>query len=246
VKLGKRPAHPRRSDFLFKTFLPKTLPAYPKEFGHERSIGVWPMFENDRVGDCAIAGAAHEHMLWTTLGMNPAPFDDAGVLADYSAISGYVPGDESTDTGCDMHDVMAYRAKTGLLDAAGNRHQVAAYLSLDPGNVDHILLAMWMFGAVGIGIEFPDSAMEQFHDGLPWDVVPGAQIEGGHYIPGVAYRNGDIEVVTWGEVVPMTMAFLSRYCDEAWVMVSQEVIDDTGRTPEGFDFLALREALNSL
>ena len=156
--------------------------------------------------------------------MNPAPFSDAGVLADYSAISGYVPGDESTDTGCDMHDVMAYRAKTGLVDAAGNRHKIAAYLSLDPGNVDHLLLAGYMFGCVGIGIEFPDSAMEQFHDGLPWDVVPGAQIEGGHYIPGVAYRNGDIEVVTWGEVVPMTMAFLSRYCDEAWVMVSQEVI----------------------
>lgn len=244
-KLGKREATHDRRDFLFKDFLPKALPAYPKEFGHEQSVGVWNMYKNDVVGDCAIAGAAHEHMLWTTLGMNPIPFDDAGVLADYSAISGY-DGTPDSDTGCDMHDVMNYRLNTGLVDAAGNKHKVAAFLFLDPGNVDHLLLAGWMFALVGLGIQFPDSAMTAFDNGDPWDVQRGAEIVGGHYIPGVAYRGGLITVVTWGKLQQMTPAFFSRYCDEAIVMVTQEQIDGTGRTPEGFDYLALREALNAL
>jgi hypothetical protein len=244
--LGKQPAAPQPTDFLFKTFLPRALPAYPKEFGHELSIGVWPMFCNDTKSDCALAGAAHEHMLWTTGGMNPTAFNDEGVLADYSAISGYVPGDPSTDTGCEMHTVMDYRLKTGLIDAAGNRHKIAAYLFLDPGNIDHLLRAMWLFGAVGIGVELPDTAERQFESGQPWTVEPGSEIVGGHYIPGMGLRDGMVPAVTWGAIEPVTIPFIYKNCDEAIAMVTREQIDNTGKTPEGFDWMGLREALNAL
>ena len=244
MKLGKLPASPRPTDLKFKTYLRGPLPKYPKTFGHETNIGVWGMLGNDTVGDCTIAGAAHEHMIWTTEGFAPTPFSDAGVLADYSAISGYNPDDSSTDTGCDVHDVLNYRKDTGLIDAAGNRHKIAAYLSLEPGNLNHLLTAMFLFGAVGIGINFPDSAMDQFNEGQPWGVVPGATIEGGHYVPLVA-RRGNLVVVTWGALQQMTTSFLRRYCDEAWAMVSPELLR-SGKSPEGFDLPALMSDLGSL
>ena len=244
MKLGKLPAAPRPTDLEFKAYLRGSLPQYPKEFGHETNIGDFGMLGNDKVGDCTIAGAAHEHMIWTTEGFAPTPFSDAGVIADYSAISGYDPTDPSTDIGCDVHDVMAYRKDTGLIDAAGNRHKIAAYLSIDPGNLDHLLLAAYLFGTVGIGIQFPDSAMDQFNNGLPWDYVDGATIEGGHYIPLVA-RRGNLVVVTWGTTQQMTPTFFTRYCDECWCMVSVDMMLN-GKSPEGFNLLQLQEDLNAL
>jgi hypothetical protein len=243
-KTGKRPASYDRRDLTLARYL--ALPSRPDEFGHERSIGVFPMFANDVVGDCVFAGAAHEHQVWGTEGFSPADFSDASVLKSYSEVTGYVPGDESTDQGTDVRDAMKYRRATGLLDAAGNRHKLAAFLSLEPGNVDHLLDAAWLFGAVGVGIEFPNSAMDQFNAGQPWSVVPGASIEGGHYVPIVGYRRGMFVAVTWGKLQLITPRFFSRYCDEAWCMLCPEILDGSGHSPEGFDLLALQQDLNAL
>jgi hypothetical protein len=105
------------------------------------------------------------------------PFDDASVLSDYSAATGFKPDDPGSDKGTNVHDALSYRRHTGIVDADGARHQSGAYVSLDPKNWQHLEQATYIFGAVGIGIEFPDSAMQQFNAGEPWDVVNGAHIE---------------------------------------------------------------------
>ena len=84
--------------------------------------------------------------------------------------------------------MLKYRVKTGIVDAAGARHKIGAFVKLDSKDLTQIFQAMYLFQVVGIGIEFPNSAMAQFNAGQPWDVVPGAQIEGGHYIPCLAKR----------------------------------------------------------
>ena len=48
--------------------IPAKLPTPPAEFGHDAVIGDWEMLGNDTVGDCVIAGALHETMLWTANG----------------------------------------------------------------------------------------------------------------------------------------------------------------------------------
>jgi len=45
--------------------------------------------------------------------------------------------------------------------------------------------------------------------------------------------------VTWGALKRMTWAFWSRYCDEAWCVLSTDYLAD-GRSPAGFDLEALR------
>ncbi len=245
MKLGKAPFQPdaRDAKFAFAKYLTATLPQRPASFGHERGFQ-WGMLGNDRYGDCVFAGGAHEQMLFAREGNKSVAFTSDAVLHDYGAVTGFDPVTGAGDNGTNVRDAMKYRQRTGLL-ATNGRHKISAYLSIDPKNVGHILTAAYLFGACGIGIEFPSSAMDQFNAGKPWSVVKGSPIEGGHYIPVVGRRGGYIEVVTWGKTQRVTAAFLKSYCDEAWCVVSPEILTN-GKTPEGFDLAQLRADLAAL
>lgn len=255
MRLGKLAATYDGRDLRLAHYLTGALPRRPAHFGHEKLVGAeWLMLGNgpdDTVrpgfagaGDCVWAGAAHETMMWCREAGRPARFTGANAVSDYSAATGYVIGDDLTDGGTDVREAMKYRAKTGVVDAGGARHRIGAYLALEPGNLDHLLEALYLFGAVGIGIEFPNSAMDQFDRGRIWSVAHGASSDGGHYVPLVA-RRAHLECVTWGRLQPMTLGFYARYCDEAWVAVSEDALRD-GRSPEGFDLAALQADLLSL
>lgn len=246
MKLGKKPAVYKPKTFRFEHyFKPSQLPPVPDQFGHESLVTQpWGVLGNDSVGDCAIAGAGHETMLLNAEAGQQVPFSDQNTLADYSAITGYNPSDPSTDQGSVVADVLEYRRKTGMLDAAGARHKIAAYVSLEVGNLDHLYAALYLFGVVGIGINFPGSAMDQFSAGQPWTVVPGAQIEGGHYVPLIAKRDNML-CVTWGQTQTVSETFLTTYMDEAYAMLSPEMLSG-GKSLEGFDLPALQADLQSV
>lgn len=245
-KLGKLPARPGAVKLKFGNYVDVAalLPKVPKAFGHEGLISSWGMLGNDQVGDCVLAGGGHETMMWTKEGGVPANFSTANTISDYSAITGYNPTDPNTDQGTDMEVAAKYRRTTGLLDANGKRHLVGAYLDLTPGNLNEHLLAAYLFGAVGIGIQFPGSAMDQFNAGKPWSVVKGAKIEGGHYIPIVAHRK-NLVIVTWGKTQEMTTGFFKKYNDESIVYLSTEMLSN-GKSPEGFDLATLQKDLAAI
>jgi len=247
MKLGKKPA--RKDAVLFKlaNYIDTTaLPKPPTFFGHEEAIGsnLWQMLGNDNYGDCVWAGAAHETMLWNKERNQSVTFNDKSVLSDYSAVTGFNPNDPNSDQGTDMQEAASYRRKTGVLDANGKRHKVAAYLAIKPGDLTEHYIAMYLFGAVGIGIEFPQSAMNQFNQGKAWSVVKGSPIEGGHYIPLVAHRSNLI-CVTWGRLEHMTLAFFEKYNDESIAYVSEEILT-SGKSPEGFNLTQLKADLAAL
>jgi hypothetical protein len=188
-------------------------------------------------------------MLLTAEGGHPATFTTDGVLSDYAAGTGFDPnagpsGSNPTDKGSDVREVLGYRVKTGIVDSTGNRHKIGAYVKLGTGNLTQLYQALYLFQVVGIGVRFPSTAMAQFNAGTPWDVVAGATIEGGHYVPCVAKRDV-IEVVTWGARQGMTEAFFTTYCDEAWAYISTEDLTN-GVDPEGFNLTQLRSDLAAL
>jgi hypothetical protein len=252
LKLGKLPAAPDARDLMFAKYVDTTkIPAPPAQFGHEQLVPPkgWGMLGNDQWGDCAWAGPAHETMLLTTEGGKPAAFTADGVLSDYSAGTGFdpksgPPGSNPTDQGSQVRAVLGYRRTTGIVDAQGNRHKIGAYVSLNPGDLTQVYQAMYLFQVVGIGIKFPSSAMDQFNRGVPWDVVAGSPIEGGHYVCCVAKRN-NIDIVTWGALQEMTVAFFTTYCDEAWTYISTENLQ-ANKSPEGFDLQQLQADLAAL
>jgi len=245
-KLGKARARPGAVKMKLTAYLSKAqLPVPPADFGHYDLISKYGMLGNDNYGDCVWAGAAHETMMWCKEVGSAATFSDKGVLGDYSKVTGFKPNDPTTDQGTDMQVAASYRRKTGVIDAKGKRHKVVAYLAIAKGHVDQHTSAAYLFGAVGVGIKFPDSAMDQFNAGKPWDVVAGATIEGGHYIPLVGRRNGNLLIVTWGRVQEMTPAFFEKYNDESVVYLTKEDLK-AGVTPEGFNVKQLTDDLAAL
>lgn len=246
LKLGKRPAtHDPRDLLMARYTRDVSLPLLPTgPVGHPSVVSQWAMLGNDAYGDCVFAGAAHETMIWTELGDKPAGFNDSCVLADYSSVTGFNPKDPSTDQGTDMRVAMDYRRKTGIRDASGNRHKIGAYVAITPGDATLMKMSVYLFAAAAVGIEFPGSAMDQFNAGKPWTVVKGASIEGGHYVPVVAYDPGSdlFTCVTWGKLQLVAPSFLKKYMDEGYAPLSQEFLAG-GKSPEGFDVAALQEDL---
>jgi hypothetical protein len=200
---------------------------------------------NDQLGCCCVAGAQHETMLFNAERNVPVAFSDANTVANYRLLGGYNPADPSSDGGCDMLNAAEARRTTGIVDAAGTTHKIAAHVSLTPGNVGELRLAMWLFGAVGIGIEFPAFAQSTFNTGK-WDVqTTNTGIEGGHYISGVGYHNGATDIVTWGRQISMTDAFYRQYNDESIAYLSEEMLTN-GKSLDGFDLAALQADLATL
>lgn len=248
-KLGKTPARPGAVSLRFSAIAkPSALPTPPAVFGHQAGIANWDGdLGNEQWGDCVWAGAAHEHILWTTVaGLPPASFTEADCLSDYSVVTGFSFSD-ATDQGTDMQVAASYRRKTGILDAEGQRHLVDAYMAVTPGNLDELFLAAYLFGAVGVGIRFPSSADKQFDDNQPWSVVPNTSIEGGHYIPVVGRNaNGNAVAITWGRLIEITPGFLEEYNDETIAYYASEYADKSKLSPEGFDVTALESFLSEL
>lgn len=247
-RLGKKPARAGAVTFKLARYAdPTALPPVPATFGHDGLIaaGNWLMLGNDVYGDCVWAGAAHETLMLTREAGNVVAFTDAAVLGDYAAVTGFDPQKPETDQGTDMQVAADYRRKTGILDAGGKRHRIAAYLALEPGNLTHLYQAAYLFGALGIGLELPVSAFDQTDHGQRWDIVAQSPNAGGHYVPLLGRRADGLHVVTWGAVQVMTEAFLQNYCDEAIAYVSQECLV-AQKSPEGFDYAALVADLAAL
>ncbi len=259
LRLGKAPAAPDKRDLKLETYVDTTvLPSLPKSFGYDAIVPktAWGMEGNDEWGDCVWAGAAHEHMLLTAIQSKDRPsptmrqFTTANTLAAYSGCTGFnanagPPGDNPTDQGTDVHQAMAYRQKTGVKDAHGTVHKIGAYLNVALADVRY---AVYLFGACGMGFNFPQSAMDQFNEGVEWSVVKGSPIEGGHYVPIVSVQSGyTVKVVTWGALQAATWSFVAAYADEFWAYVSpDDLAGTTGLSARGFNTQQLAADLAAL
>jgi len=249
LKLGKLPATKDTRDLLFANYRTDApLPKRPAKFGHANllpsDVG---MLGNDRFGDCVFASAAHLTMLWNAEAGRKVEFNDECVLQCYAEVTGFDPATGANDNGTNMRDMLNYWRQTGILDAQGNRHKLAAFASIDPSNMDHILTAMWLFG-LDIGFVVTQDAMDRFHDNDIWDVSPwhgDMTVLGGHCICPVTLGNF-INSYTWGRLQGCTQRFFRRQTDEVYAVFSQEMLNASGKSLEGFDLGALQSDLSAL
>lgn len=243
LKLGKLPARKGAIKVKFSTY--SSLPTPPKSVSHYKLVKDWQgMLGNDQYGDCVWAGGDHETILWNREAATTVSFTPAQALADYAAVTGFNPNNPNSDQGTDMQQAAAYRQKIGLIDAQGIRHKVGGYAEIAAGDITELKQAVALFGAVGIGIEFPSTAMDQFNAGKAWTVVRGASIEGGHYVPVVGYNSTYLYVITWGKLQKVSWAFFKRYCDEAIVYISSEMLSNNVSI-DGYNLAQLQADIQS-
>ncbi|MGW2692320.1 hypothetical protein ACWC3Y_10715 [Streptomyces sp. NPDC001296] len=243
---GIRPPEPGRPRLRLRDFLTGETPAAPSQtppaaVDYESGID-FPMYGNDEVGDCGPAGCGHVVQSLTTYGQGKtATVTEATVLAFYSAISGYVPGDPSTDVGVNLQDMLEYWRKHDL-----GGHEIVAFAEVDVSNPAEMQLAIDLFDAVITGINLPKSAEDQFNAGQVWDVVRGSKILGGHCVPFFGYGGGLYKGVTWAAVQAMTEAFRKKYVGEGWIVITKDWLNAKGQSPTGLDLYGLGQALAAM
>jgi hypothetical protein len=200
----------------------------------------WGMDGNDAVGDCTCADVDHEIKAVEVSARNAETAStDAEVLAAYSAITGYTPDDPSSDQGAEMQDVRAYWQKTGFT-LGGKLHKILLFAEVQHSDTTLVRWCLDQIGAVGLGVNFPSSAMDQFNANEPWSVVEGSDVEGGHAIALVGYDSEFWYVLTWGKVQKVEPAWFAKYVEEAWISLSEDFINSaSGDDPRGETLYAL-------
>jgi len=239
---GRKKNDGKKPRLLLKNYLTATPMSYPATTDWLSDVVNWPMYLNDRYGDCTCAAAGHMIQAWSTYGQgSTATISNMDVLAAYEAVSGFDPNDPSTDNGAVMQEVLGHWRKNGI-----GGHKILAFAEVDVTNIAEVKAACYIFGTVYIGIDFPDSAMDQFNNEEPWEVVSGARVEGGHAINVGFYDTNTYKLVTWGAVQEMSQAFWDKYVEEAWVVIGPEWLNEGGLSPTGLNLHALGDGLHSL
>lgn len=261
--IGKTPFVPDGRDITWKMLKAHaaangiTLPTPPANFGHGtiykdgEAAGDWQMNGNgpdDTVmpgfqgaGDCVFAAKAHTTRETNKIAGHTITITGKQSISDYSDCTGYVLGDDSTDRGTDMRAGHKYHAKTGILDAAGNRHKIGAYVLIDPSELAE---AAFVFSAAEIGFAFQQAQDTQFDHGV-WDYVKGSPNEGGHAIPVFGRHSGNLGIVSWAKHLYATPSFVSHLVDEAWGIVYPEELHN-GKNERGLDLAGLNSMLAAI
>jgi hypothetical protein len=203
----------------------------------------WPMYCNDRLNCCTVAGIAHVIAAMTVYGDHPFPlFPDDEIIRIYSAVSGYDPMTGANDNGASMQAVLDYVRTNGITDRAGKTHRVVMYAAFGTPNSPALLAEVLnVFGAVYTGVHCPKSAMTEF--GKLWTWSPDSPIVGGHAI-GLHRRmsysaNGPFDWSTWGALQQSTLGFAEHYIEESWAVVSEDWLASNGKTCGGLDLAQL-------
>lgn len=199
------------------------------------------MFGNDQYGDCVFADCAHQEMLRTAnVGTIWVPTDQQ-VLDLYSACTGFTPSDPSTDQGADELTVIDYLTKTGW-----QGRKLDGHANLDPTQLDQLKWAVCIFGASRLGVNLPQSAMDAFNNGQPWDAGDDASPIGGHDVPLVKYQGDMFFVATWGKLQPVTQDFMfgaypdgTPYVEEAHAELAADWIGAIGSAPSNLNLSQL-------
>ncbi len=242
-RLGKQPARHDPRTLQMADYL--ALPDIPPQADYTSKVGPdWGMMLNDRTGDCTCAAAGHAIQLWSANESREITIPDSKVLRAYSAVSGYRPGDPSTDRGAVELDVLKYWRKAGV-----GGHKIDAFVALEPGNHHHVMAAVELFGLSYVGLALPLSARSQ----AVWSVPPGGPRGqgapgswGGHAVIVGQYDAQFLTCVTWGRPQRMTWAFWDAYCDESYALLSGLWAPDGRRSPSGFDHPALEADLKEV
>lgn len=238
-KLGKLPVRVDVRTLRLRQYVDLgELPAAPPALDLSAGVPDWPMYGNDRIGDCTTAAAGHMIEAWTEAASGHATeVSDAAVLQAFAAVRVVDPA--TGEEGAVELDVLRYWRKQGI-----GGHRIGAFAGVAARDQALVRSAAWLFEGLYVGLALPLTAQTQavwdWTGSLSGPAEPGSW--GGHAVDVVGYDDAGLTFVTWGSLKRMTWAFWERYCDEAYCILSSDFLE-AGRAPNGFDRAALEKDL---
>lgn len=202
-------------------------------------VASYPMYDNDRYGDCVWAMIGHAIQIQSLLGLrSEVDVTVDALLKGYTDVTGFDPADPSTDQGTNVQDALNYWRTTGIARPDGTVDQILAFAEVD--HTDRALVAdcVGLFGPGMKGVNLPQSAEDQFGAGQPWTVVAGSPIVGGHAVLTAAYTMPspselDTDEVTWGQAQKVTDAWNAEYVEEQYFVITRDWFSANGVDPNG-------------
>lgn len=193
---------------------------------------------NTDVGDCAIAGPGHFVNWEDDLNHRPRTATRARTIDEYQNF-GYVPGDESTDTGCYALDVMKWWRSVGLFG-----RKIKAFAQVNYFNPEEVAKAIFLLGGVFLCMALPKKVKDgSIFTAKLWEpAADDGGPAGGHFM----WCEGSNLVNSWGERIRPDDAMIERYCFDAYAVVSEDAITPNGRAFSGLDIAGMGEALASV
>jgi hypothetical protein len=255
VRLGRRRPVARCPRLSLRNYLTPGLPTPPAavDYSAKAKSAIAEMYDNDKLGDCVIACMGHVvGVLTGNSGTKPLLFKNRQVISLYEAIGGYVPGDPSTDQGCDEQTALNYWQQHGA--PAGTTNTIAGWLAVDATNAGEVRTALWLFENLIFGMELPDAWVNPAPSasGFTWDVAGAADPNNGHCVAGVGYDAEGVTIATWGMTGELTDAAVAQYASpasngELYTAVSHDAISKiTDKAPNGFDWSQLIADFDSI
>jgi hypothetical protein len=224
-KLGKQDyKHDDKTLILDEAISEDVVVPHSYDFDNHRFAFPLAMWGNDRWGDCVKVAECNEIIRLERLELRKTlPIMEADVVSAYRAQTGSnSPGDEN-DTGLVMLDNNRRWRKEGFL-FRGRAYKIAAFGEISASQHESLKAAIYLLHGVQLGFALP---LATRHMTNTWDIPAGATLSGewasgswgGHAVYAKRYDETGIEILTWGEKVHVTWAFLDTYCDEAWAVV---------------------------
>lgn len=226
-------------------YLRATLPPCPStaDYTYAAQAALANPYLNDQLKTCVIAGAYH--IVATETGNAGRLFTVSAdqLIADYSAIAGYLPGEPSTDQGCDEASALNYWMTNGF----ANGTKPLGWMTVDATSVAEMKAALFLFGNLYLGAELPDVWVTTFlnKDRFVWDLAGPPVPRNGHCVAAVGYDEDGLKVDAWGYLGTVTWGALAKYFvpsvhGAAYVILTPDQLTKAQtRAPDGLAWTSL-------
>jgi hypothetical protein len=223
--------------------IPTPPPTWEVPLQKQVSAGqaVYPIDGNATYGDCTIAGVDHLQRAFSALFNEPyIPPTEKDLVAKYFQLG------NGQDNGLNEEFVLKTWYEKGLFGT-----KIAGFAPVSTTSLLQQHQAISLYGGCYLGIKCPESAQRAFQKEqetgqvVPW-VYEGEQTEDGHCVVALGYGpNGGLHCATWGGIAVLEPSFLAHYLDEAFVVLSQQLVEAKGDT-FGLNLQMLQEDLAKL
>jgi hypothetical protein len=220
------------------------VPRHPVVEDHYTQVnGQFKLYQNDRYSNCGPVAIANQRGLITTYLGTEQKFPSQEEVFDLysrSSIPSFNLQTGANDNGIVMQNMCKELVREGI---AGTK--AVAYARVNLFNLEEVSAAVSIFGSVLLGVGLRAIQEEQMKKKV-WDYVWNSPFIGGHAILGVGYDKRNLKtatgnVVTWGEVVQMSLAFMQNQMLECWVVIWPENLG-TKQFQDGINLDMIKEA----
>ncbi len=262
--LSKHPAKAFKLGRLHRTYDPRvphlsaliagqTLPPPPASCDWTQKMPAnLGMMLNDTLGDCTCAAVYHAIQVWSfnaESSMDTEPDNDVERL--YVLACGYNPRKGGEGPGGNEQHVLAYWVNSGAPTGPKGqaRNKLAAFVEVDPRNLDDVKSTIYDCGVAYIGFNVPAFLMPPgAQPPAVWDVDPAGDNSsvGGHAVVLAGYDANGARVISWGQYYTMTWAFFSQFVDEVYALADTDWIEAKNTTPGGLTLDQLEAQMQAI